>query len=484
MSSKFTKLLLNRRRTSKNIGSQIRLNRQNKTQSINVKNSPKLKFTPQQIQGHINKLNSLIKPHQEKDVLPSLNEVNIYQSRFTPEQITRRKKMARNSVAKRVKETDEKYLSLARDFFVKELQPLNAINLDKYPANVDAEFRAQENITSYNLDFIKIIARKFKKYGNPLPENEVTRLFDLYTTHLTKYRKKHYKPLTLRTRNRSRNKNILEVLNNTHYSNKPELLKRRDWKDSIKKCRDLIILEPNNPKNYLVFSALLLILNDYNGAEDAIRKAIELNPLESHYSNFLSVILEKKGDLNGAEDAIRHAIKLYPTNDYYDKLSVILEKKGDLNGAEDAIRRAIELNPTDSLSYFHRSNFQRLSKILEKKGDLNGAEDVIRHAIKLYPKNDYYYICLSVILEKKGDLNGGEHAIRHAIKLYPTNDYYNKLSVILEKKGDLNGAEDAIRRAIELYPKDGFYYKFSKKKDLEYQLQLSDILKKIKLSKS
>ena len=113
MSSKFTQLLKNRRRTARNIGSQIRLSRQHgpsttvrpstvmpsnvtptTVRPTTVMRRPNKYFTPQQIQGHINKLNRLMKPPQEKDV-SELNEVNMYQSRFTPEQITRRKKKER-----------------------------------------------------------------------------------------------------------------------------------------------------------------------------------------------------------------------------------------------------------------------------------------------------------------------------------------------------------------------------------------------------
>eukprot|EP00614_Pseudopedinella_elastica_P028952 CAMPEP_0172627400 /NCGR_PEP_ID=MMETSP1068-20121228/156011_1 /TAXON_ID=35684 /ORGANISM="Pseudopedinella elastica, Strain CCMP716" /LENGTH=212 /DNA_ID=CAMNT_0013437269 /DNA_START=37 /DNA_END=672 /DNA_ORIENTATION=+ len=82
-------------------------------------------------------------------------------------------------------------------------------------------------------------------------------------------------------------------------------------------------------------------------AETSIRLAIKREPSAQAFNN-LGNVLQAKGELDEAEDAYRKAIDLDP--DYasaHTNLGVALHNKGDLTGAEDATRRAIDLDPSN-----------------------------------------------------------------------------------------------------------------------------------------
>ncbi|MFX1470204.1 MAG: tetratricopeptide repeat protein, partial [Promethearchaeota archaeon] len=55
----------------------------------------------------------------------------------------------------------------------------------------------------------------------------------------------------------------------------------------------------------------------------------------------LAVALENKGDFDGAIEAYKKVIELDPKDDEtWDNLSIVLEKAGDLEGAKEAKREA------------------------------------------------------------------------------------------------------------------------------------------------
>ena len=83
---------------------------------------------------------------------------------------------------------------------------------------------------------------------------------------------------------------------------------------------------------------------DFAGARDDFRRAVELDPdfADAHHS--LAHALEKTDDLDGALAAARRAVELSPDEVLtHTSLSVICMRKGLIAEAEDAKARAGEL---------------------------------------------------------------------------------------------------------------------------------------------
>ena len=87
--------------------------------------------------------------------------------------------------------------------------------------------------------------------------------------------------------------------------------------DEINKVIELLKFEPNNSLLYQHLGKLLLLNNDIYGAQDAVKKAIALDPEipEAHFQ--LSLIYDRKNKVEEAIEEVQSAICLDPDNQTY-----------------------------------------------------------------------------------------------------------------------------------------------------------------------
>ncbi len=111
-----------------------------------------------------------------------------------------------------------------------------------------------------------------------------------------------------------------------------------------------------------------LLLKRESEALPAIRRAIELNPLQAEYYFILSRCLENL-DLDGAIEAIGKAISLDPSvADFHNLLGNLWFRRGDFRQSESAYRQATRLEPDNPA--FHLN----LSSALAKTGDQDASQ--------------------------------------------------------------------------------------------------------------
>ena len=272
-------------------------------------------FTNENIQRQINTLRQLSRrnkpittnngPISENVLARKINN----QKKVNKRETVNKSETVKKSILKFKSQTRERQLKKARKFFVEELEPLNE-NRNLYEPNNNAEFRLQENITRLNLKFIDIIARKIKMHGLTPPVIE--ELKEMYKSELSKYRKRQYN---------------LNFDPDVYYKLAKQLLLDKDIDGAEDAIRTAIKINPNNKFYYYQLSLILYDKNDYDGSEEAIKQALQLNPSDPYYFR-LSLILYQKDDYDGSEEAIKQAIKLNPNNKFYnDFLSIVLEEK-------------------------------------------------------------------------------------------------------------------------------------------------------------
>ena len=105
---------------------------------------------------------------------------------------------------------------------------------------------------------------------------------------------------------------------------------------------------PDDPDLWLEYGIFMNKLQNYNGAEKAFRKAIEINPkYDKAWIHLGFILYNKLGRHDEAEQVFRNVIKANPKYDpAWTHLGILLHEKPErYDEAEQAFRKAIEINP-------------------------------------------------------------------------------------------------------------------------------------------
>jgi tetratricopeptide (TPR) repeat protein len=195
-------------------------------------------------------------------------------------------------------------------------------------------------------------------------------------------------------------------------------------------------------------------------AEDAYRKAIELDPKDAYPWLSLGRLLRSNLQRpEEAERAFRNVIELEANNAYSWILlgNLLVDELGRSAEAEPVLRRAVELDPSSSYAWISLGDL-----LGDHLGRPEEAEIAFRKAIEHDTQNlhsVFAWTSLGTLLAHS--LNRpeeAESAFRIAIEKDPTDDYpWTLLGNCLQYyRGQLVEAESAYLKAIELAPKSGF----------------------------
>ncbi|HEU0276863.1 MAG TPA: tetratricopeptide repeat protein [Rhodanobacteraceae bacterium] len=103
---------------------------------------------------------------------------------------------------------------------------------------------------------------------------------------------------------------------------------------------------PEHPEILRLHAGILNLHGDYNGARQAMERAVALRPLDALYHNTLATILGSAGDFDAAIRELRRACELDPAlvTAWYN-LGLMLVRSVRYEEAADALRRAVQLDP-------------------------------------------------------------------------------------------------------------------------------------------
>ncbi|MCC6488186.1 MAG: tetratricopeptide repeat protein [Candidatus Hydrogenedentes bacterium] len=136
---------------------------------------------------------------------------------------------------------------------------------------------------------------------------------------------------------------------------------------------------------------------DYEGAEEAYRKAIELRPNWNWAYSGLGILMHTQARMADAEAAFRKAIELDPGwSRAHDDLAILLRLTGRLEEAEAEALRALELRPNAVAT---RNNFGNLLVALKRYDE---AEAEYRAAIAVEPDHPAPYYNLACLASLRG----------------------------------------------------------------------------------
>lgn len=191
-------------------------------------------------------------------------------------------------------------------------------------------------------------------------------------------------------------------------------------------------------------------LNKNEDALPALKKSIELDPVNSacwcNYGNALSNL----GHIDEGENAYREAIKLnLHCWEAWFSLGKILEGyRKDYKGAEDAYRKALEIQGDDI------DVLKSLIGLLWDSDQLTKLEKTIKRAIKIAPNDSSLWNQLGVVqMYPDFSIKKAEKTFRKAIELNPNNSSsWNNLAILLKNNSRNVEAEQAFRQRVQLEP--------------------------------
>jgi len=146
------------------------------------------------------------------------------------------------------------------------------------------------------------------------------------------------------------------------------------WQQLVQKVSD--------PRAYAGLGLQLFLLERYGDAEQALRKATQLNPSHAQAQNMLGYTLLRTGDFDGAVRAFQTYVSLAPMEpNAQDSLAEALMNAGRFDESEAAFRKAIALAPQfvqgwEGVAYtkFYRGDWTGGSEALAKA--LQGASGI------------------------------------------------------------------------------------------------------------
>lgn len=149
---------------------------------------------------------------------------------------------------------------------------------------------------------------------------------------------------------------------------------------------------------YYALGVLRTAQLDFDRAEAAYRKAIELRPDWNWAYNGLGILKHTQGKYAEAEEAFRKAIELDPNwSRAHNDLAILLRLTGRLQEAEVEAQRALELNPNAVATH---NNYGNLLVALKRYDE---AETEYHIAIDQEPDHPAPYYNLACLASLKGD---------------------------------------------------------------------------------
>lgn len=152
----------------------------------------------------------------------------------------------------------------------------------------------------------------------------------------------------------------------------------------------------------------------YAGPESWHRAMLAHHPDDAPTWNALGLVREEEGDADGALEAWRHAIRLDPAySKPWSNLGRLQLERGELEEAERSLRGAVAAGPRNAVA---RVN---LAALLSRTGRLEEAVAVLRESVELAPTLAPAWSALGQALQRCGRDGEAREALRRALALDP-----------------------------------------------------------------
>ena len=180
--------------------------------------------------------------------------------------------------------------------------------------------------------------------------------------------------------------------------------------------------------------------------EDALKKALELNPRNDRAYLELGRLYKDQGQFQQAEEYFKKALEFNSKNDeVYFKLGSLYRDQGQSQQAEEYFKKTLELKPRNDRAYLE------LGRLYRDQGQFQQAEEYFKKTLELNPKNDQAYVELGWVYLRQGQLSQAKECLEKGLAFNPSNErLYGALAVIYEVTGQAARAQEYSDKANEL----------------------------------
>jgi Flp pilus assembly protein TadD len=183
----------------------------------------------------------------------------------------------------------------------------------------------------------------------------------------------------------------------------------------------------------------------YKEAAEMFGSYVTTNPRDAQGQYMLGLSAWKSGDRGQAEQALRRAVELDSGNvKIQTNLGRVLLEQGRAEAALQHAEKAVELSPES------HEVWRVLGNVRSELGSSEEAIDAYRQAIVRNPKDAWSMNNYGLVLIKMGRYEEALLPLARAVEINPRSPLFqNNLGVAFERSGYLGGARNAFNAAVE-----------------------------------
>ena len=211
--------------------------------------------------------------------------------------------------------------------------------------------------------------------------------------------------------------------------------------------RRLASAMPNSASPFLRLSEVYVASGDTDKAENAISKALEIEPGNPQAQAALANLLGSFGRKRNAIEYVQRLRALKPNRGYlYEIESGLQVKAKDKDAALAVLKEGLAKTQDSSLA-------RRQYSLLVEMGRGSEAEKFANAWMKQYPQDAAFEFGMSVLELAKGNYSLAETQLRRVVAAYPTNTLaLNNLAWVMVQNGKAKDALPFAQRAVQLAP--------------------------------
>jgi len=234
----------------------------------------------------------------------------------------------------------------------------------------------------------------------------------------------------------------------SHFELGNQLHELGDYQGALDAYRQALELEPGSSLLLADMGAMYFKLGDFSAAKEVYQRAVELDPNCAENVKNLGVTLARLGEYSEAISRLEKAAKLQPDLfDVHRALGTVLEMIGRPQEAFVQYRLSLENDGPGTFA------LERFTKLAIELGELDGASSVLRDLRKRYPQSSAIANSLGEIAYRAGRVDEAADLFVEATRLDEHNAVaWNNLGVVYVSMNRLKDAVDCFKKCLEEDP--------------------------------
>jgi tetratricopeptide (TPR) repeat protein len=215
--------------------------------------------------------------------------------------------------------------------------------------------------------------------------------------------------------------------------------------------RHMLDEDPHSAWTAYNLALALEAMHDPKGAEDALRKGIDIDPKLAKIRAELGQLELTDGDMKSAQRWLQSALDLDPQlTEARGNLASVYANNGDLVSAEKLLRQALEDDPS------YKEGHLKLALILVEQNRKSDAEEELNRAVALAPEDPATLSTVGKAEMRMGKSGEGIARLQKVVKLAPDlAASHLDLALALADSYDLPAALAETSEAVRLAPQSG-----------------------------